>query len=311
MPPDARPLALVVAALCLFLLIPSLVSARMPDPTPRLIAPVGVVLYDSRAAFNADAPGLPIEDWEEGHVTGPFVFCNPPLNSASNDACFLPGEILPGLEYQDAPLGGGADHVGLGGPGSWSMPSKFVYANIGIETSNLIFTPTVTAIGLDISSNGSGNTVLISLYDATDTLILTDTTTVGNLGELTFWGVISSVPIERLNVNIPNSEFVDNIAFGGAIPPITPTPSPTITPSPTSTATATATASPTPSPTATATDIPTPTVTPTPSPTTEVPTSIGTHGLATATPLHWSVASGGMGILLAVVGLLALRRHRA
>jgi hypothetical protein len=299
---DARPVVLVVAGLCLFLLIPSLVSAHAPAPMPRTTAPAGAVLYDSRAAFNADAPGLPIEDWEEGHVTGPFIFCNPPLNSTSNDACFLPGEILPGLEHQDAPLGGGSDHVGLGGPGSWSMPSKFVYTNRSEESTNLFFTPTVTAIGLDLSSNGIGNGVLLSVYDATGTLILTDTTMLGNLGELTFWGVISSVPINRLNINILNSEFVDNIAFGGAVPPITPTPSPTASPSPTGTPT------PTPSPSATAS----PTASPTPSPTPEVPTAIGMSGLTPATPSPWIAVAGGMiGFLLALGGLLASRRHRA
>jgi hypothetical protein len=270
-----RLFAFATAGLFLPLLLPALGSAR--DPLPDA---VGVVIYDTRSAFNTDAPGLPVEDWEEGHVTGPFVFCNPPLNANSNDACFLPGEILPGLEHQDAPLGGGADHVGLGGPGSWSMPSKFVYTNRSEESTNLFFTPTVTAVGLDISSNGIGNMVLISVYDINDTLIVTDTTMVGNLGELTFWGVISSVPIERLNIAILNSEFVDNIAFGGAVPPITPTPS----------ATATATA------------------TPTPSPTPEVPTALGVTTVTTPPGASWHGIMGAIALLLTLGGLRRWRR---
>ncbi len=289
MPRFFRPFVFVIAGLLLFLVIPSMVAAQ-PSAAPSLTPPPsGVVLYDNRAAFNADAPGLPLEDWEEGHVSGPFIFCNPPLNTSSNDACFLPGEILPGLEFQDAPLGGGSDQVGLGGPGSWSMPSKFVYSNYSVETTNLFFTPTVTAIGLDLSSNGIGNTILISVYDAGATLILTDTTLVGNLGELTFWGVISSIPIERLNIDILNSEFVDNVAFGGALPPITPTPSPTVTPSVTPTAT--------------------PTVTPTPSPTPEVPTVVSVASIKTLPDPSRTVPIGGIGLLLTVGILWMLRRQ--
>jgi hypothetical protein len=304
MPHFYRPFAVVMAGLLLFLVIPSLVSAQ-PSTAPTLaFSPSGIVLYDNRATFNAAAPGLPVEDWEEGHVTGPFIFCNPPLNSNSNDACFLPGEILPGLEFQDAPLGGGSDHVGLGGPGSWSMPSKFVYSNYSVETTNLFFTPTVTAIGVDLSSNGIGNAVLISIYDASDTLILTDTTTLGNLGELTFWGVISSIPIERLNIDILNSEFVDNVAFGGAIVPITPTPSPTATPSPTPTASATAT----PSPTATPSLTPTASATATPSPTPQVPTVVSLSTVTASPPRSWIGSVWGTGLLLTVGALWAFRR---
>lgn len=290
-----RPFTFTLAGFFLFLIIPSLVSAQ-PAVSPALVTPHnGVVTYDDRATFNADAPGLPVEDWEEGHVSGPFVFCNPPLNSSSNDACFLPGEILPGLEFQDAPLGGGSQHVGLGAAGLFSMPSKFVYANVSADTTNLFFTPTVTAVGVDLSSNGAGNTIFISVYDANDSLIITDTSTVGVLGSLTFWGVISSIPIERVNINILNGEFVDNVAFGGALPPITPTPSPTSTSTPTATATATATP--------TATNTPSATPTNTPSPTPEPPTAVSIDTM-TATPFVPMMEIGmGLGFIV-LLGLV-------
>jgi hypothetical protein len=201
------------------LLAPALVSANSPATTPLVSDKGGVVIYDDRTDFNTDAPGLPLEDWEEGHVQGPFVFCNPPLNSMSNDACFLPGEILPGLEYQDSILGGGTDHVGLGAAGLFSMPSKFVYTNYSAESTNLYFTPTVTALGLDISSNGIDNVINLSIYAADGSLIITDTSMVQGLGSLNFWGVISNTPIERLNIEILNGEFVDNVVFGNAVPP--------------------------------------------------------------------------------------------
>lgn len=279
-------LVFVGIGLFLVLILPTWVSAHsVSTPLPVRLSQ-GVATYYDRALFNADAPGLPVEDWEEGHVTGPFVFCNPPLNAMSNDACFLPGEILPGLEYRDVPLGGGGEDVGLGAAGLFSMPSKFVYTNFSVDTTNLIFTPTVTAIGVDISGNSVGASILLSAFDANDTLILTDTTSMGDIGSIAFWGVISSIPIRRLNIDMGSAgEFVDNVAFGGAVVPITPTPSPTATPSVT----------PSPTPTATA----------------EPPTSVilGTMQATSGTEAVWS---GGVGLVLmtALGWWYAYRRNR-
>jgi hypothetical protein len=293
-------LAFVGMGLFLVLILPVIASAHTPISTVANRLTQGAVTYYDRADFNADAPGLPVEDWEAGHVSGPFVFCTPPLNAMSNDACFLPGEILSGLEYRDVPLGGGSDHVGLGAAGLFSMPSKFVYANYSVDSSDLVFTPTVTAVGLDISGNAVGATILLSAYDANDTLILTDTTSMGDIGSIAFWGVISSVPIRRLNVNMGSSEFVDNIAFGGAVPPITPTASPTNTPS------VTATPSPTNTPTAT----PTASLSATPTATPEPPTSVSVGAIQAelgtpAVPWEW-----GIGLALITVVSIGYGRRR-
>src|SRR5690606_16880994 len=63
-----------------------------------------VNFYDSRAAFEADFPGLAVEDFEEANFpAGPVSTCDAVINSASNDDCFDPGDIIPGVDFTSAP----------------------------------------------------------------------------------------------------------------------------------------------------------------------------------------------------------------
>lgn len=208
-------------------LLPSFVSATSST------IPTGLIIYSDRASFDVAAPGLPLEDWEEGFIsTEGYTFCVPPVSAGSNDACFTPGEVLPGIEYADDPLGG-KDHLAVGGPGFYSLPTNHMFTNYPEESTNLTFSPAVTAIGLDLTASSIFDTYTISIYTADGGLITTVNTTTGDTGSLTFWGITSSVPIGRLNLNAVSSEFVDNLAFGSVAPPPTDTPvPPTDTPVP-------------------------------------------------------------------------------
>lgn len=209
-------------------LLPTWVSATSPGTISN-----GLVIYSDRAIFDATAPGLPIEDWEEGFIsTEGYTFCVPPVSAGSNDACFTPGEVLTGLEYADDPLGG-KDHVAVGGPGFYSLPTTHMFTNYPEESTNLTFAPAVTAIGLDLTASAEFDTYTISIFSADGGLITTVNTTTGGTGSLTFWGVTSSIPIGRLNLNAVSSEFMDNVTFGNVPPPPTNTPiPPTDTPIP-------------------------------------------------------------------------------
>ena len=56
--------------------------------------------YTDRSAFEADFPGLTVEDFEEARFpAGPVTLCEEPINSLSNDDCFIPGEIIPGVDF--------------------------------------------------------------------------------------------------------------------------------------------------------------------------------------------------------------------
>ncbi|MGH7892570.1 MAG: hypothetical protein ACREN0_09895, partial [Thermodesulfobacteriota bacterium] len=63
-----------------------------------------VTFTDNEAAFFAQNPNLAIQDFESGNAApGSVVSCSQIINENTNDACFSPGDILPGIEFA-APL---------------------------------------------------------------------------------------------------------------------------------------------------------------------------------------------------------------
>jgi hypothetical protein len=60
----------------------------------------GIIYWNDEAAFDAEFPGLTFEDFSEaiGHI-GPdgVSICTGPLNSETNNECFSPGDIEPGI----------------------------------------------------------------------------------------------------------------------------------------------------------------------------------------------------------------------
>jgi hypothetical protein len=57
-----------------------------------------LLTFNSRAAFNATAPGLPVETFEAGLATI-LVTCPGPVSSSAASACFPLGGLLPGVVY--------------------------------------------------------------------------------------------------------------------------------------------------------------------------------------------------------------------
>ena len=54
--------------------------------------------------FIAANPSLLFQDFQAANVApGDSTSCNVPVNQNSDDACFMPGDILPGIEFTDVP----------------------------------------------------------------------------------------------------------------------------------------------------------------------------------------------------------------
>lgn len=63
-----------------------------------------VTFTDDEAQFIADNPGLAYQDFLGTAVPPDDLFvCDTPANSASNGDCFMPGQILPGIEFSINP----------------------------------------------------------------------------------------------------------------------------------------------------------------------------------------------------------------
>ncbi len=200
-------------------------AANPPAAFPSGPAGAGVIFYDERTVFNIYHPGLPVEDFEDG-LWGDATFgaCPAPWDASTDNACFAAGGILPGIRFQDNPLneegGGGPDGLVGIGAGFAGAISKNIVANTFVDSFEIVFDPPVTAAGMDLTHYyADGATVGITLYDASDTAIITTTATATNAG--TFWGVFSATPISRIHILSTVSigdgaEGVDNVVFGEA-----------------------------------------------------------------------------------------------
>ena len=199
----------------LYILIMALISGGTSQ--------AAVTIYATRAGFDFDYPGLPIEDFEAAaeemmvlEEPYPHVYRmeeDEVLDEYTDNAAFHPGDILPGIQIackwagnKLVVLGVGAEHFGI-------YPSSVIISNISDEQSlNINFPDGVNAVAFDVFHGGDN--VGISVYGEDDTLLYDET-------EITsgFFGVHSTELIHRINVDAPyggdgHFEAIDNIAFG-------------------------------------------------------------------------------------------------
>ena len=213
-----------VASLLSLTLIACEPPSTAPLKAPSLQADVGatsVSYFTDRAAFLAQFPDLPEETFEAGQVLdGRVVPCPGPLDATSDNACFHPGDIKAGVQFNSDPARV-MDALVLVGNGFFGAPSKNVVANVFTDAFLIDFTETdVTAVGMDLVAYLSDDTCQIDVFGANG--LLASTTAPCTSGG-TFWGVSTSEPITRIRVLAPSgqSEGADNIAFGrGAALPV-------------------------------------------------------------------------------------------
>ncbi len=183
-----------------------------------------ITYYTDQPTFEAAAPGLTLEDFEETTVVG-NTGCDEPIDMNSNDLCFVPGDIQPGLALQTnegirAGCPGDCPMVALP-PGAVGNATDAVGANFFADTTDVLFTNNnVTAAGMDFSDFAYPNIFDISIYGIGD--VLMDTTTANVAAADTFWGVTSNQVITRILIAAQGSsaEVMDNIQFGAPAPPV-------------------------------------------------------------------------------------------
>ena len=176
----------------------------------------GPVFYADRAVFDADAPGLPIEDFENTLVPPNSVLsCDGPFNSATNDACFAPGAILPGISLDNTVAGQQMVVLTAGFLGATSVT---VGPNTFTDELDITFPDGgISAVGLDLQMDVAGN-VDITVFGIGGVEIGSQTVAVSTIGDPVFWGVVAGEPIESIHVVSPdgNGELVDDVAFGAS-----------------------------------------------------------------------------------------------
>jgi hypothetical protein len=191
--------------------------AAAPAAAPRTPeAPKGsLTFYTDRAVFDAAHPGIPLEDYSNTNLPPNSVLvCPEPFDSTTNNGCFSPGDILPGIQVLNTT---GTDLVVLTPP-FFGVDCVAVGPNAFAEAGELNFNPPVEAVGLDLNSNVP-DTYNIEIFGPGGSL---GTTTAPGAIPALFWGVDTTDPggISRITTNSPagNGELYCDVAFGNPVP---------------------------------------------------------------------------------------------
>jgi hypothetical protein len=175
-----------------------------------------VTFTTDQAQFLADNPEVVSQDFFSHPVpAGLFTNCNSPVNAESNDQCFTPGFILPGIEIL-LDLQTGPNFFALLGPnfeGSGS-PANVLAASLGGVTFDITF-PVLgaTAVGfvpgcinIDIEGGFCSQALTVEVYGNND-VFLGSTTVDGNNHFNTFLGIESLEAIRRVTILPPASNL--------------------------------------------------------------------------------------------------------
>jgi hypothetical protein len=195
-------------------------SSRAQTEQPRVPllpeAPSGTLtFYTSRAVFNAAHPGIPLETFVLTNVPpNSVVACPEPFNSTTNNACFSPGDILPGISVLNTTA---TDLVVLTPP-FFGVNCVAVGPDLFADHGEMQFNPPVQAVGFDLNSNVPSS-YTVEVFGPGGSL---GTTTAPGAIPGIFWGVDTSSPggISRITTNSAagTGELYCSVAFGLAVP---------------------------------------------------------------------------------------------
>lgn len=182
-------------------------------------ARAGLVLFASRAAFNAAYPVQSFEDFEEAQVPpGGSAAMTGPLNAATSNAIFLPGQIVAGLSIStNTPF---TDNLFVSSAGFANYTSKAISYNFpgtgSPELTAALSGGSYFGCALDVTSNPAGQSVTVSFYSGA---VLLGSQVVVGTGAGTFLGVTADEPITSVTLTAPTDYFgFDNIAFAVPAP---------------------------------------------------------------------------------------------
>lgn len=164
-----------------------------------------VVFSSNEGQFRQENPSLQLQTFERGKVgISETEACNTPVNMNSNDDCFSPGDILPGLEFTTDPVSG--DTI-LAGPFIFNNenPVKVLTPDGSMQDSVILFPDDeVMVVGLtlgclfdSIFDNCTGETYFVDVYGQGNALLGSTTVEVSGFFN-TFVGITSSEPIEKI-----------------------------------------------------------------------------------------------------------------
>ena len=175
------------------------------------LPPSPLAVYTSRTAFNAAAPGLPLQVFLP--VNSPAVI-PAPLSSTSNNGDFAPGNILPGIAISN-------QNTALSSTGLY-VDGSSVACNWFGDPMVLTFSPAVSAFAADFFASSGGS----SWAGEFEAGVFNGKKLLGKVrfhesaGQTSFFGLTSATPVTKIVISFRPSTDVDwaphveNIAFG-------------------------------------------------------------------------------------------------
>lgn len=183
-----------------------------------------VTFTDNEAGFLAANPNLLFQDFEDSKVgPGDVAGCNVPVDSNSNDDCFSPGDILPGIAFFNGPLLAPPDLIVIGqgffDPGL--PPGPVLLTNEFADDFEIVLNPGVSRVGLTLGCATMGpcdEDVQLFIFN-TNAQFLAETTVHVTSAFDTFLGISSSDPIQNISIRNPDPNTNSlkgllNIRFG-------------------------------------------------------------------------------------------------
>ena len=187
-------------------------------PPGQVHAPTGsLTVFTTLGDFqNAVAnPGALASEDFEGGLTPQFGLntCNEPVSSASNDVCFTPGQLVDGFSMTSS---SGAGIVVLG-DGFLGQTGTVIGANTFTDTTNIAFSPAVTALAFDALDGTGPGPVTVTAFDSGGGVIGSADITIGDVSN-NFIGLISPVPVASVTLDGANGEgeLINDMLFGDA-----------------------------------------------------------------------------------------------
>ncbi len=179
-----------------------------------VLANSALTFFTDRNQFNAACPNLPLEDFEGSNTTS-VTACAGPFNSATNDACYSTGALLPGFGIDNVNSGNDPSGLVVIPPGG----STVVGANVFADDTDITFsTGNVGAAGFDLVDVAGGGTWNVEFFGPSGSLGSTPAT---NSPGGSFIGALSSglniVRIEIRPISGFGGELIDNLTFGPCI----------------------------------------------------------------------------------------------
>ncbi|GAB5402359.1 MAG: hypothetical protein Aurels2KO_05900 [Aureliella sp.] len=148
----------------------------------------------------------PVPDFQVG-------LCGFTIDAASNDACYSPGAIQPGITVT-AP-GAAQNELVVLGTGFIGNLSPVVGAAAFANSTRVDFNPPVSAFSLELWINAL-DLVGYTVLDPNGNTIATSNIFVFD-GQPNFLGFTAEVPIGAVQFDSTNGDLVDNVRYGGAL----------------------------------------------------------------------------------------------